>query len=86
MINTLIDFENIKKERQTAIYELQYMRENYKQLNIDNINKSNRLDDINNIITSKIPPKKAIERIKKAQTNNINMLTQLSLNINLTTI
>lgn len=86
MINTLIDFENIKKERQTAIYELQFMRENYKQLNIDNINKSTRLDDINNIITSKIPPKKAIERIKKSHANNINMITKLSVNINLTTI
>ena len=77
MINMMMDFENIKKERQNAICELKQMRENYKVLETDNINKRNKLQDINNIIVSKLPPKKAIDKLRKETA----ILSVLPLNI-----
>jgi hypothetical protein len=80
MISMMTDFENIKRERQNAVCELKQIRENYKLLETDNIIKRNKLQDINNIIISKLPPKKAIDKLRKETT--ILPLNIFSVNIN----
>jgi IS1 family transposase len=80
MISMMTDFENIKKERQTALYELNQMRENYKVLETDNIIKQNKLEDINNILISKLPAKKAIDKLRNVST--ISQSSHIRLNLN----